>query len=439
MANTISIVHSFVWGVPVLVLIIGVGLYLSVLTDFVQFRRFGESIRLFLSHLHSAEKSDGVSPLQALCSALAATVGTGNIVGVAGAICLGGPGAVFWMWLCGLIGMATKYAEVTLAVSYRVRQNGNYVGGPMYMISDGLKLPWLGKLYAALGILACFGVGNWAQVNAVVTGISSLTDGTVNLWLLGLGLALLTGVTLVGGIRRIGRVAEGLVPGASLVYLLLCVSVLIIRIDQLPNAFHRIFVGAFSPRAATGGMLGSLLVTLRTGCSRGVFSNEAGMGTASMAHSSVDTDHPSEQGMMGIIEVFLDTMVICTMTALAILSSGVGIPYGTDVGLALAEAGFSDVLGDWSCMVLTGCMCCFAFATVLGWSLYGAACAGFLFGEGAVKQFYFLQAIMVTVGAVMNTQTVWQVCEILNGAMAIPNLIALILLGPSLKQLSRSQ
>lgn len=432
MAKIISVAHNWVWGAPALLLMIGTGLYLTVLLDFLQLRKLPESIRFFLKKLRPPSK-EGVSPIQALCTALAATVGTGNVVGVAGAICLGGPGAVFWMWVCGILGMATKYAEVTLALRYRVRRGNNAVGGPMYMMERGLHFPWLGRLYALLGLLACFGVGNWAQVNTVISGVAA-RKGSVNPWLLGLSLALLTGIALLGGIQRIGRTAERLVPGAAAAYLLLCIFVLILHWPNLGCAVRSIFVGAFSPRAATGGFLGASALPLRMGCSRGIFSNEAGMGTASIAHASAEGTAPEEQGLLGIVEVFLDTMVICTMTALVILSSGVRIPYGKDVGAVLTEQAFKTSLGEWSSFALTGCMSCFAFATILGWSVYGAACAGYLFGQRAIKPFYILQSVMVVFGGVIHTDTVWLLCETLNGAMAIPNLIALAVLSPQLKQ-----
>lgn len=440
MTKIVSHLHSFVWGVPLLTLLIGVGLYLSVMTDFVQIRLFRKSVRLFFSRLHDVQSSSGVPPMQALCTALAATVGTGNLVGVAGAICLGGPGAVFWMWVCGIIGMATKYAEVTLAVRYRVRSKGEYLGGPMYMISQGMKLPWLGRVYALLGMLACFGVGNFAQINAVVTGVNGALAGSgsrqIHPLLLGVVLSILTGLTLLGGVHRIGKAAERIVPGAAIVYVLLCLAVLMLRAAYLPRAFQLIVSGAFSPKAVTGGAVGSVFMTLRTGCSRGVFSNEAGLGTASMAHAAARTNSPAEQGMLGIVEVFLDTLVICTLTALTILVSGVPIPFGTDAGAMLAESAFTGVLGTWSGFLLAGCFCSFGFATVLGWGLYGANCAGFLFGRKAVRPFYMLQSVLVLFGAVADTKAVWQLCETLNGAMAIPNLIALAALSPELRRLT---
>lgn len=443
MAKFLHWVNSLVWGAPALVLILGVGLYLSVKTRFLQLRLLPRALKDFVGKLRGKGQADGVSPVQALCTALAATVGTGNIAGVAGAIALGGPGSIFWMWLCAIFGMITKFAEATLAVRFRIRQNGELVGGPMYMIRVGMgkRWAWLGSIYCFFGVIAAFGVGNATQVNAVITGINSAVVGfgghesrNLNL-ILGLILAVLVGVTMFGGARRIGSAAELLVPFASICYLLLCVGILIVRADTIPEAFGAIFRGAFSPRAVTGGMLGSAFQSLRVGVSRGVFTNEAGMGTASIAHAAARVDHPTEQGLMGIVEVFLDTIVICTMTALGILCSGVPIPYGTDTGAELTVQAFADVYGDWVSLVIAASLCCFAFATILGWGLYGLRCAQFLFGPKAWKAFVAGQTVMVLVGAVLQTGTVWLLAEIVNGLMAIPNLIAIAALRKELLRL----
>ena len=435
--------NSVVWGVPTLALILGVGLYLTIRTGFVQLRLLPMAIRDFTRRFFDKKPTDGVSPFQALCTALAATVGTGNIVGVAGAMAIGGPGAMFWMWICALLGMAVKFAEATLAVRFRVREKGEYLGGPMYMIRQGLgrKWLWLGSLYSFFGIVAAFGVGNATQINAVVTGINSALQtfgAESSFWgdlLMGIFLAaVLTGM-LLGGAKRIGMVAERLVPFAAAAYILLCCFVLCARLQAIPDAFGAIVRGAFSPRAVTGGAVGSVLTALRTGVSRGVFTNEAGMGTASIAHAGARTDHPARQGLMGIMEVFIDTVVICTMTALVILVSGVPIPYGSDVGGVLTTDAFCAVCGDWVAVLMALALCCFAFATVLGWGLYGARCAQFLFGAGAWKKFVYLQGITVVLGAVLNTRTVWLLSETVNGLMAIPNLVALLALTPELLRL----
>ncbi|MBQ8834010.1 MAG: sodium:alanine symporter family protein [Oscillospiraceae bacterium] len=442
MTKFLTRVHSLLWGAPALVLILGVGIFLTVRTGFAQVTLFPRALRDFLRKLRGKDGGgEGVSPFQALCTALAATVGTGNLVGVAGAICLGGPGAIFWMWICGLLGMVTKFAEVTLAVRYRTRVKGEYLGGPMYMISRGMgeKWRWLASLYSFFGVAAAFGVGNATQVNAVITGINAVLSREASLsrnLLLGLILAVLIGAVLLGGAKRIGRAAEFLVPFVSGAYILLCMAVLAARHEAVPGAFGAIFRGAFSPRAVTGGMLGSAFQALKVGCSRGVFTNEAGMGTASIAHASANTSHPAEQGLMGIMEVFLDTILICTLTALVILVSGIPIPYGEDLGGKLTMDAFTAVCGGWVSLFLAAALCCFAFATVLGWGLYGARCAQFLFGGNAWNAFALLQTVTVVLGAVLNTETVWLLAETVNGLMAIPNLIALAALSPELRRLT---
>jgi len=444
MGEFVEHANRLVWGAPALVLILGVGLYLSIRTGFVQLTLFPVACRLFISKLSAKPRETGTSPFQALCTALAATIGTGNLVGVAGAIALGGPGSIFWMWICALFGMMTKFAEATLAVYYRQKKDGEWVGGPMYMISRGMDKRWhfLAYLYCFFGVVAAFGVGNATQINAVVTGVNQVLTGfgaavTIRRNLgIGLLLAVPVGLTLLGGAKRIGTAAEVLVPLAAGLYLLLGAGVLILRYQQIPYAFAAIFRGAFSTRAVTGGVVGSCFDALRIGVSRGVFTNEAGMGTASMAHASAAVDHPAEQGLMGIMEVFLDTIVICTMTALVILCSGVPVPYGEDVGAALTAGAFCAVYGNWASIFLTLALSCFAFATVLGWGLYGVRCAGFLFGERVRKGVALLQTAMVVLSAVLETGFIWSLAELVNGLMAIPNLIALVILSPRLQELT---
>lgn len=445
MTNLLAQLNEIVWGFPALLLILGVGLYLSVRTRFAQLRLFPKAMKRFADSFRGGRGEEGaVSPFQALCTALAATVGTGNLAGVAGAIAIGGPGSIFWMWVCALFGMVTKFAEAALAVRYRTRDaNGELVGGPMYMIRNGLgsRWHWLAGVYCFFGVVAAFGVGNATQVNAVISGINEAITAfggeptqTGNL-IMGLFLALLVAFMLLGGLRRIGAIAETLVPFASAAYILLGLGVLIVRSDALPNAVSAIFRGAFSPRAATGGIVGSMLATLRTGVSRGVFTNEAGMGTASIAHAAAQVKEPTEQGLMGIMEVFLDTVVICTVTALVILCSGVPIPYGVDVGVVLTTEAFASVYGSWVSVFIAAALCLFAIATVLGWGLYGIRCAQFLFGAGVWRRFVFLQAVTVVISSVLNTGTVWLLSETVNGLMAIPNLIALTALTPELCRL----
>ncbi len=441
-------VNGFVWGVPALGLIIVVGILLTVVTGGAQFRLFPKAVRLFFQKIRpqNNSKEKGVSSYQALCTALAATVGTGNLAGVAGAIAIGGPGALFWMWVCALLGMVTKFAEATLAVRYRVKNAaGEWTGGPMHMIRYGLnkRWHWLAGVYCFFAVIAAFGVGNATQINAVIGGMNSVVKlfhqqehTTWNL-IMGVILAILICSMLLGGAKRIGRIAEQLVPFTSVIYIFLCIGVLLVRLDSLPSAFNSIFQGAFAPKAVTGGMIGSAFQALRIGASRGVFTNEAGMGTASIAHASADVSHPVEQGLMGIIEVFLDTIVICTLTGLVIISSGIEIQYGRDEGVILTTQAFSSIYGDWIGIVITLALCAFAFATVLGWGLYGARCAQFLFGENAWRPFVVIQGITVVVSSVLKTQTVWLLAETVNGLMAIPNLIALLFLAPELHRLTR--
>lgn len=447
MEKVLESINAFVWGVPALMGILGVGIYLSVRTGFAQFRLLPRAIGSFCKMLRGGKREEGeVSPFQALCTALAATVGTGNLAGVAGAMAIGGPGAIFWMWICAVLGMGTKFAEATLSVRYRVKNDrGEWVGGPMYIIEHGMgsRWRWMAGIYAFFGVVAAFGVGNATQINAVVASVNQVlpmlgmeeTNGG-NL-LIGVILAILLCGILMGGMAGIGRAAERLVPFASCLYLLLGCGVLIARAQALPEAFRVIITGAFTPKAVTGGAIGSAFIGLRVGISRGVFTNEAGMGTAGIAHGAAAVQHPAQQGLMGIMEVFLDTIVICTMTALVILVSGVQIPYGTDVGVRLTTHAFADVYGQWVSVVIALALCCFAIATVLGWGMYGARCAQYLFGSGAWRRFVLLQGVTVVAGAVLKTGTVWLLSETVNGLMALPNLVALAALTPETVRLTR--
>ena len=442
--DLLQTIYDFVWGIPSLMLILGTGIYLSIRTRFCQIRLLPSAMKMFFSRFSSR---DGTSSFRALCTALAATVGTGNLAGVAGAIAIGGPGAVFWMWVCGLLGMAIKFAEATLAIRFRARNRaGEFVGGPMYMIANALpkSYGWLAGTYAFFGVIAAFGVGNATQIHTVLSALQSgLQNAGVAMVLpirifAGGILALLVGLMLLGGAKRIGAVAEMLVPIAAGLYLILGLTVLILRLDVVPAAFMSILQGACSPRSVTGGVVGSVMITLRTGISRGVFTNEAGMGTASIAHAGATVTHPVLQGMMGIVEVFLDTIVICTVTALVILCSGVPIAYGVDPGVTLTADAFSNVLGSWVYGVLTVCLCLFALATVLGWGLYGIRCAQYLLGDSAWRPFVYLQILIVFLSALLRTTQVWRLAEIVNGLMAIPNLIAILALSPELINLYKS-
>ncbi len=446
MTKIIEWINGFVWGVPSLILILGVGLYLSFRSRFIQLRLFPAAMKAFLSNFTKEKGEQGESSFQALCTALAATVGTGNIAGVAGAIAIGGPGSIFWMWVCAVFGMVTKFAEAVLSVHYRDKdEQGNPIGGPMYMIEKGMgkKWRWLGICYSLFGVVAAFGMGNATQVNAVVDSLQSVR------WCFGLGeslpmalavaavIAFLSAVSLLGGAKRIGNVATLLVPAASAAYIVMGIGALAVHADQIPGALYAIVRGAFSPNAITGGALGSAFLALRVGASRGVFTNEAGMGTAAIAHASSNVSHPVQQGLMGIVEVFLDTIVICTVTALVILTSGTTICYGVDEGAALTARAFACTYGQWVSIPISFFLCCFAFATMLGWGLYGLRCAQYLFGSGAWKPFVILQAAASIASVLLKTGTVWMLAETVNGLMAIPNLICLTALSPALFRLIR--
>ena len=443
--------NAFIWGVPAMVCIIGVGLYLSVRTGFIQIRRFGESLRCTVGRIFKKrEAADGsITPFQAVCTALAATVGTGNIAGVAGAIAIGGPGAVFWMWVSALLGMCTKFTEVTLAVHFRERNTrGDYVGGPMYYIKNGLGKKWmpLAYAYALFGVCAVFGTGNATQVNTITTAIDTALLNynllaaehvkTCNL-VIGIAICIIVALILIGGIKRIGRVAEKLVPLMALLYILLAVGLIVMNLNRVPAVFAAIFRGAFQPAAVTGGAVGSFFLSMKKGVSRGIFSNEAGLGTGSIAHACADTRDPIQQGMFGIFEVFMDTIVICTMTALVIFLSGVDIPYGQAAGAELTISGFTAVYGNWVSIFTAVAMCSFAFSTIIGWGLYGARCAEFLFGGKVLWLFNAAYALVAIVSATVDLGLVWSVSETFNGFMTVPNLIAVFLLAPVMLKMTR--
>lgn len=444
-------VNNFIWGVPAMVCIFGVGLYLSIRTNFLQIRKFPYAIKTTLGRIfRKRDASDGaITPFQAVCTALAATVGTGNIAGVAGAIAIGGPGAIFWMWVSALFGMCTKYAEVTLAVHYReINANGELVGGPMYYIKNGLskKWHWLAYLFAAFGVLTVFGTGNATQVNTITTAINSAllnynvisesAVSTSNL-IIGIIIAILIAMILLGGIKRIGHVTEKLVPFMALLYILLGLGVILLNIQNVPAVFVSIFRGAFHPRAVTGGIVLSMFTSLKKGVSRGIFSNEAGLGTGSIAHACADTKKPVKQGMFGIFEVFTDTIVICTLTALVILCSGVAVDYGKAAGAELTILGFTSTYGSWVSIFTAVAMCCFAFSTAVGWGLYGARCIEFLFSEKVIKPFMVIYSLVAILGATANLGLMWSIAETFNGLMAIPNLIALFLLSGTVVKLTK--
>ena len=444
-------VNNFIWGVPAMICIIGVGLYLSIRTNFLQIRKFPYAIKTTLGRmLRKREASDGsMTPFQAVCTALAATVGTGNIAGVAGAIAIGGPGAVFWMWISALLGMCTKFSEVTLAVHFReTNADGELVGGPMYYIKNGLKKHWhwLAYLFSAFGVLTVFGTGNATQVNTITTAIDSallnyniISENNVSVTnlVIGIILTILVGLVLLGGIKRIGQVTEKLVPFMAVFYIVLALGVVLLNINRIPGVFASIIKGAFTPASVTGGAVGSFFMSMKKGVSRGIFSNEAGLGTGSIAHACADTRKPVKQGFFGIFEVFTDTIVICTLTALVILCSGIPVGYGQAAGAELTILGFTSTYGDWVSVFTALAMCCFAFSTIIGWGLYGARCIEFILGSKVIKPFMVVYSLVAILGATADLGLLWNIAETFNGLMAIPNLIALFLLSGTVIRLTK--
>jgi len=442
-------INGLVWGVPAMALMLGVGVGLSLLCGFPQFTRFGRMLRCLVGGGKEGKK--GVSSLQAMCTALAGSVGTGNIAGVAGAITVGGPGAVFWMWVSALAGMCTKFVEVTLAVRFRERgRDGQWVGGPMYYIRKGLgrRWQWLGGVFALFGALAAFGIGNLTQIHTVVSAVKTAADGLLTLGkeqeiALSLAVGILCAATvsavLVGGVKRVGEVCAYLVPVMALGYTLAAGAVIISRAEAIPEAFSAILRGAFSPQAVIGGAAG---ITVRSaitmGVGRGIFSNEAGLGSAPIAHAAAEVSHPAEQGLYGMLEVFIDTVVICTLTALVILLGVEEIPYGTDAGAELTISGFQAVFaGPLPAMIVAVSIALFALASVISWGFYGSSCCRYLLGSGAAGVYQRVFAAFAVVGAVMELGTVWDLADTLNGLMALPNLTALLALSPVAAQLCR--
>ena len=443
-------VNNFIWGVPAMVCIIGVGLLLSVRTGFIQIRKFPYAIKTTIGRMfRKRDASDGaMTPFQAVCTALAATVGTGNIAGVAGAIAIGGPGAVFWMWCSALLGMCTKFSEVTLAVHFRERNaNGELVGGPMYYIKNGLAKHWrwLAAIYALFGVLTVFGTGNATQVNTIITAIDAALNqyavvsdkamATVNL-VIGIVVAMLVALVLLGGVKRIGSVSEKLVPFMALTYVVLALGVVLLNLPRLPEVFTSIVAGAFNPAAFTGGAVGSLFLSMQKGVSRGIFSNEAGLGTGSIAHACADTKKPVKQGVFGIFEVFADTIVICTLTALVILCSDTSVHYGQAAGAELTISGFTLTYGGWASLFTAVALCCFAFSTIIGWGLYGSRCIKYLFHtDKVVRPFLVVYSFVAILGATVDLGLLWSIADTFNGLMSIPNLIALLLLSGTVAKL----
>lgn len=439
LSSVITSINGLVWGPPMLVLILGVGLFLSIGLKLMPILKLGAGFRLMWQGRSAtgSEKDGEIPPFQALMTALSATVGTGNIAGVATAVFLGGPGALFWMWLTALVGMATKYSEAVLAVNFReVDERGEYVGGPMYYIRNGLgsKWAWLGALFALFGAIAGFGIGNTVQANSVADVV--LTNFNVPTWLTGLVLMVLVGMVLIGGIKRIGQVASALVPFMAIAYLVIGLLVLAINATAIPDALTLVFKHAFSPIAAQGGFAGAAVwAAIRFGVARGIFSNEAGLGSAPIAHAAAQTKNPINQGMVAMLGTFIDTILICSITGLVIITSGLWTD--GESGAALTSLAFADALPGFGNYVVAIALAVFAFTTILGWSFYGERCIEYLFGVKAIWPYRVLWIIAIPVGATSNLGLIWLIADTLNAMMAIPNLIALALLSPVVFRLTR--
>jgi len=436
--NFLNATSGVIWGPMMLTLLVGVGIYLTVGLRAITWRRLGYSLRLLWQSRSSASDDKGdITPFQALMTALSATVGSGNIAGVATAIYLGGPGAVFWMWVTALFGMASKYGEAVLAVHFReVDKIGNHVGGPMYYIQNGLesRWRWLAVLFSMFGALASFGIGNTVQANTVATAVESFLHLPV--WVSGLAMAVFTGAVIIGGIRRLGAVAAKLVPFMAISYIAGALIIILLNVEQVPTALMTIIHHAFNGTAAAGGFAGAtVLMAIHFGVARGLFSNEAGLGSAPIAHAAAKTKDPVHQGLIAMLGTFIDTIVVCTMTALVIILTGSWTSGQT--GVALTSDAFNIGLAQGGGVVVTMALILFAFTTLLGWSYYGERCAEYLFGVRVIQPFRILWVIAIPIGAMGNLGLVWTIADILNGLMAIPNLIALLALSPIIFHLTR--
>ncbi len=432
-------ISGVVWGPAMLALLLGAGIYLTAGLRFATFRRIGAGFRSLWQGRLASEQAGDITPFQALMTALSATIGTGNIAGVATAIFLGGPGALFWMWVTALFGMATKYAEAVLAVHYRETDRaGRYVGGPMYYIKNGLRPGWrfLAAAFAFFGMLAGFGIGNTVQSNSVADAVNSTLG--VDRWVSGLIIAALAGAVIIGGVRRIAEVAGKLVPFMALVYVAGALVVLGANIAAVPGALATIVRDAFTGTAAAGGFAGAGVWTaIRFGVARGVFSNEAGLGSAPIAHAAARTDDPVRQGTIGMMGTFIDTILVCTMTGLVIVVTGSWT--GGETGASLSAQAFGSGLPLVGEHVVSFGLVVFAFTTILGWSYYGERCAQYLFGERSIWPFRLAWIAAIPVGAIGNLGAIWLMADILNGLMAIPNLVALLILSPVVFRLTQER
>lgn len=421
-----SKINSLVWGPPMLVLIVGTGIYLTTRTNFMSITKIGYVLKnTLLKMFDKSTVGEGeITPFQAVATALAATIGIGNIAGVATAIALGGPGAVFWMWVSAIFGMATKYSEVVLAIKYREKTpDGRFVGGPMYYIRNGLNLKWLAAIFAFFGALAAFGIGNMTQANSVAAAME--TTFGANKLVSGIVLAVATAAVVLGGLKRIAQVTERLVPFMAAFYIIGGIIILIIKASSIPAAFGLIFSSAFTGTAAVGGFAGStIMMAARYGVARGVFSNEAGLGSAPIAHAAATTDSAVKQGLWGIFEVFMDTIVVCSITSLSIIVTGVW--QTGETGAALTTAAFNAGLpGPGGIIVAVGVLL-FAYSTILSWEYYGERCAEYLFGSKAIMPYRIIWIPFILIGAIGGLVTIWDIADTLNGLMAIPNLIGVL-------------
>ncbi len=434
----IKVLNGIVWGPAMLVLILGTGLYLMLGLKLMPIFKLAYGSKMLWQGREPDSNLGDISAFNALMTSLSATIGTGNIAGVATAIFLGGPGALFWMWMTALVGMATKYAEAVLAVHYRETDaNGNKNGGPMYYIKNGLghRFAWLGTTFAIFGAMAGFGIGNTIQANSVADALNSKFDIPFE-WT-GIAIGILVGLVLLGGIKRIAHVAGSLVPIMAVSYVLAATTILMMHVDQIPQAFDLIFTYAFTPIAATGGFAGAAVwAAIRFGVARGIFSNEAGLGSAPIAHASAMTNNPVRQGTIAMMGTFIDTIIICSMTGLVIIVSGVWT--SGETGASLSSLAFESAMPGIGSYVVTIGLTVFAFTTILGWSIYSEKCVTYLMGAKAVIPFRVLWILAVPLGAVSDLEFIWLVADTLNALMAIPNLIALLLLSPVVFGLTRS-
>ena len=432
--NSLATLSDFLWGIPLMIALIGTGLYMTVNLDFVQFRQLPRALKMIFMPPHDEDSPGDISHFQALMTALAATVGTGNIAGVGTAMAMGGPGALFWMWITGLVGMATKYAEAVLAIRYRtVHSNGSAAGGPMFYIERGLKSRWLALAFAVFAAVAAFGTGNMTQSNSVAEALNG-AFGVPN-WMSGLVMAVLAGIVILGGIKSIARVTQVLVPFMIVFYMLAGIIAIAFNIELLPAAIKTIFIHAFTGKAVFGGMVGAgIKEAMRFGLARGLLSNESGQGSSPIAAAAARTDHPATQALVSMTQTFIDTLVVCSMTGFIIIMSQ--SMDGVETGAKLTAISFDTLLNSGIGSIITALgLAIFAYSTVLGWSYYGEICIEYIYGLKAIPFYRLAFVIVIFVGAVIRLETVWLFADVMNALMALPNLLALVLLGNEVRKI----